>query len=385
MFSTSALVGIFLQQLLEERVRMRYLGLSVLLGLASIGGLFWLSYADLLQHHRLNYALRQVLPPVILCLITGLGAWLHSKKLLSSTRFAWALGLLLLAELFIWMPKAHHKRVDPYASPSPYVKFIQQDRGVFRVYGLNGLLYPNTSTGYGFDDIGFLNAVTNVRYIGFSLRLIHSYIGFFDGFNVSNVDNRFFSLLNLKYLATAPWTPPPAPFFTLVYQNEANVYLNERAFPRTFIVHRAEVLPDSEAVAQRLAEATFDPRTQIVLEEEVADPAWLTGHGAPVEDGSSSEILLYGANRVVVRVWMEHAGFLVLTDAYFPGWRVWVDGEEGKIYLTDYFLRSVYLEAGGHEVEFVYRPMSYKLGLWMMVLGSGVVAALFTKSGSKVW
>ncbi|MCI0528461.1 MAG: YfhO family protein, partial [Nitrospira sp.] len=257
------------------------------------------------------------------------------------------------------------------------IKFIQQDPEIFRVYGLDGFLYPNASTTYRLHDVGFLNAVVNVRYIGFSW-LIRFYVGFFDGLNVSNVESRFFSFLNLKYVATAPGTPPPAPFFTRVYQLEANVYRNEQRFPRAFIVHRAEILPNPEAVIKRLTEESFDLRTQVTLEEAVEDPARLTGYEAPLVDGSTAEIVSYGPTRVVIRVHMEHAGFLVLSDSYFPGWLAFVNGMERKIYLTNYFIRSVFLDRGVHTVEFVYQPVSYKLGAWLTLLGCGVVVAIFS-------
>ncbi|HWP46616.1 MAG TPA: PA14 domain-containing protein, partial [Candidatus Limnocylindrales bacterium] len=254
MFSTAALAGLFLQQLIDGRIRTRYLTLSILLGLASLALLLGLYYPDLLKQHKGDYAVRQILPPVILCLLATVGTGLLGRKwsadplsrlfahrlkfptlgsLPSHKILATFLGLLLIIELFIWLPKAHYKRSDLslFTDPAPYIKFIQQDPGVFRIYGLDGFFYPNTASGYGLDDIGSLNALFNARYIDFSLKLIRPYVGYFEGYNVPNVENRFFSFLNLKYLVTAPWTPPPAPFFTLVYQQEANVYRNEQAFP----------------------------------------------------------------------------------------------------------------------------------------------------------
>ena len=55
-------------------------------------------------------------------------------------------------------------------------------------------------------------------------------------------------------------------------------------------------------------------------------------------------------------------GWLVLADTYYPGWRVFVDGVEGRIYRADYVLRAVPLATGSHQVEFVYEPMSFKVG-----------------------
>lgn len=393
MFSTAALVGVFIQRLVEGRVRIRYLGYSAFLGLASLGLMLALYYPQMVEYDKLGYAIQQIIPSAIFCLLVGIAIWLISKYRgvgvlenfsRSHTPLAIFLGFLLILELFIWMPKEHYKRstLTLFKDPPSYVKFIRKDPGIFRIYGLDGLFYPNTATGFELDDVGALNAVFNARYIDFSLKLIRFYMGYFEGFNVPNVENRFFSLLNLKYVTTGPKTSAPAPFFTLIYQKEANIYRNEKVFSRAFIVHRAEVAPDPEAVISRLGEESFSLREQIVL-EEIEDPAMLTGYGAPVIDSSTAEIISYTPGRVVIKAHMEHPGFLVLGDAYFPGWRGFVDGVEKKIYLTDYLIRSIFVKAGDHTVEFVYKPTSYKLGAWLTLVGCGIAAALWTYSKSK--
>ncbi|HWP47365.1 MAG TPA: PA14 domain-containing protein, partial [Candidatus Limnocylindrales bacterium] len=272
MFSTAALTGIFLQRLGEGRVRLRYVILSTVLGFVSLGGLLALYYPRLMELKKLDYAIRQIRPPAIFCLLLGVTMELRyvrqrieergiegregegkkeekkasfptpppfsfpsplSLLLPTDKTLTFIFGLLLILELFIWMPKIHHKRSDliPYQDPPAHIKFIRQDPGIFRVYGLDTFLFPSTASGYGLDDFGAVDALFYRRYTEFSQKLFRPYEGYFNGFSVPNVENRFFSFLNLKYLVTAPWTPPPAPFFTLVYQQEANVYRNEQAFP----------------------------------------------------------------------------------------------------------------------------------------------------------
>jgi uncharacterized membrane protein YfhO len=59
---------------------------------------------------------------------------------------------------------------------------------------------------------------------------------------------------------------------------------------------------------------------------------------------------------------MENPGLLVLSDTFYPGWKAYVDGKKATIYPTDLALRSVFLPAGEHTVEFVFSPGSFKLG-----------------------
>jgi uncharacterized membrane protein YfhO len=61
--------------------------------------------------------------------------------------------------------------------------------------------------------------------------------------------------------------------------------------------------------------------------------------------------------------------FLILNDTYFPGWKAFVDGKKTKIYRANYNFRAVPLSAGTHRVEFIYDPMSFKLGAGVTLLG----------------
>jgi uncharacterized membrane protein YfhO len=72
------------------------------------------------------------------------------------------------------------------------------------------------------------------------------------------------------------------------------------------------------------------------------------------------------ANRVTIRAVLDAPGYLVLADTWYPGWRATVDGEPAEILRANYAFRAVWLEAGEHVVEMVYRPLS--------VIGGGAVS-----------
>jgi uncharacterized membrane protein YfhO len=69
-------------------------------------------------------------------------------------------------------------------------------------------------------------------------------------------------------------------------------------------------------------------------------------------------------------------GFLVLSDLYYEGWRAFVDGVEQEVYKADYALRAVQLEAGEHQIEFVFDPMSFRIGLMVSGVSLLVLVAL---------
>jgi hypothetical protein len=59
---------------------------------------------------------------------------------------------------------------------------------------------------------------------------------------------------------------------------------------------------------------------------------------------------------------MEFPGYLVLADAYYPGWHAYLDDERADIAPADHAFRAVFVPAGRHIVDFRYEPGSLRVG-----------------------
>ncbi|MCP5041655.1 MAG: YfhO family protein, partial [bacterium] len=69
-----------------------------------------------------------------------------------------------------------------------------------------------------------------------------------------------------------------------------------------------------------------------------------------------------------------HAGYLVLNDAFYPGWKAYVDGHEVEILRANSIFRAVAVAADANEVRFEYAPESFKVGL---AVSSATAGGLF--------
>jgi hypothetical protein len=78
--------------------------------------------------------------------------------------------------------------------------------------------------------------------------------------------------------------------------------------------------------------------------------------------------------RVCLRVEEASPGILVLTDAWYPGWKATVDGEEAAVFPVDGAFRGVALDEGSHEVVFWYEPRSLFIGLRVSMGAAALVA-----------
>jgi hypothetical protein len=171
---------------------------------------------------------------------------------------------------------------------------------------------------------------------------------------------RALSLLSVTDMLQEPGADrPPAPGLRLAYSGpDADVYANDEALPRTFLVGRQRVVDGEDEALRAVTAPGFDGRAVAITERPVEGLPRATGGGEP-EPAGRARIVAYENERVVVDAEPARRSLLVLTDVHYPGWEVRVDGREEPLERVDYLLRGVALDPGRHEVEFLYRPASW--------------------------
>jgi O-antigen/teichoic acid export membrane protein len=184
------------------------------------------------------------------------------------------------------------------------------------------------------------------------------------------LDNPLLDLLNVKYILTEHFIPNPK--WTEVYRDASiGVYENSETFPRAWIVPEAVIVQ-----ADRQPLLTTDLRQTVFIEEMPAAENALVPASPELAEANISR---YTANDIFVDVNLSDRGWLVVGDAYFPGWKAFVrpfggeesDEDEVTLYRANGALRAIYLpEAGQWTVRLVYSPMSFKLGLYTSFLAS---------------
>ena len=129
----------------------------------------------------------------------------------------------------------------------------------------------------------------------------------------------------------------------------AQLYRLPDALGRAWVVPVARQVPPDEILAT-LSDPAFDPAAEVLLES----PTSSTQH-------STSTIQYHVTlqdtpNRVTIHAIVDRPGYLVLADAWYPGWQATVDGVPAEILRANYAFRSIWLEAGDHRVEMAYYP-----------------------------
>lgn len=150
--------------------------------------------------------------------------------------------------------------------------------------------------------------------------------------------------------------------FPLVYDKEIKIYQNLRVLPRAFMVYQFDFTASYADAQEMIRQPGFDLRNRIVLEEPVPD----NYRGQSLEskeDNAYAEILSYEPNKVIIETKTDKPGMLVLSDIYYPDWKVKVDDEPAHIYRVDGLIRGVFVNQGVHKVVFYYQPMSFFAGV----------------------
>ncbi|MCP4644622.1 MAG: YfhO family protein [bacterium] len=137
------------------------------------------------------------------------------------------------------------------------------------------------------------------------------------------------------------------------------VYKDSVALGRVFLVGRAEVRPNEEDMIAAMRSPEFDPADVALVEDPLPAPIDEVGETRLGE----ARVVERTANRVVIDASANRPCVMVLSDAYYPGWRATANGETLDIFPVYSLLRGVVLPAGDHRVEFTYRPSSFRVGL----------------------
>ena len=95
----------------------------------------------------------------------------------------------------MFIPHDRTARYEAFTKP-PFVDFLRSDRGVYRTFSLDDVLYANVNAAYGIDDIRSLDPIQVRRYMDFLRKDVSPTIyDRFDGTELGGTSfNRRFSI-----------------------------------------------------------------------------------------------------------------------------------------------------------------------------------------------
>ena len=192
------------------------------------------------------------------------------------------------------------------------------------------------------------------------------------------VDHRTAVCTNEAGLIFDAWAEPPYEVIAaangLVVQRPLRPPLG-----RAWWVGRAVTVTSQAAALDMVVADGFDPAATVVIEEAAessADPSPPAAGPA----GRVQSVVDEGPNALRVHVRAPAGGWLVLAEAYAPGWSATVDGRPAEIHRADGGIRAVALPPLVREVMLVYKPMSFRWGAMLSSIAVVLLGMLMTRN-----
>ena len=387
-FTVAVLCGMGVQTVLDGK-KLFFKGLIFSAGLTAITAahLLFLRHAE-----HFGISVEASLFALVILILFQTILWLKDQHILKSKALHLTLVIVIFAELFLYIHRERPYRFDSFAKV-PYMEFLRSRPEAARSYGILWAFYPNTATGFEVDDLGYFLGLVPKRFVHFvNTLLIENHFRkdlrppALRAIPIDGQKRYLLDLLNVRYTITpsdrklknmllnyGSINKRTAP----VYNNEVLIYERDTALARAYIVHRVVFEPDEQRSLELLKQLGPSTREGVVINSVMNPKLFSYINSQPVKDGSTVRILKYTPNEVVLQAQMEHAGFVVLSDAYHPDWKVYLDGRVWKVFQADGLLRSVFVPQGQHEIKFVFAPFSFYAGLWVSVFSLMILLGLF--------
>lgn len=145
-----------------------------------------------------------------------------------------------------------------------------------------------------------------------------------------------------------------------------NLFRLPDALPRAYL--SGMVIAADAASLEKITDPDFDPRSATFGPADLA-ARLQRPFFQPVET-----IRAESNARVTIATHAPQPCLLVFTEAFYPGWRAWVDGKPAPLVAANLLFQAVALEPGEHRVTFAFRPLYFEVFVLISVLALGVTA-----------
>jgi len=259
------------------------------------------------------------------------------------------------------------------------LSYVEQARGKSGHYRAL-LLAGNLSDEYDLGNAGLKLQFPSINsYNGFTLERWQNYLRYmagpesFDLVVSRSINQRFYGAFSLQMQSIVLSDPGILGIASVrYYSSKKGNSENVDALPRAYAVsHYTRTDTEEESLAAIKAQLGVLGETVIL---EGGTPSFIAENQPPHKNGQV-EIRRLVPNEVELQVSVTRPSMVILTDAFYPGWKAYVDGEATEIFRANSLFRAVEVPPGRHTVLFKFRPDSLFLGFVMSLASVGLLAA----------
>jgi hypothetical protein len=170
-----------------------------------------------------------------------------------------------------------------------------------------------------------------------------------------NSETSLLGLLNIRYVLSTEDLKNPN--LRLVFtEGETKVYENLKSYPRVWPVESLKVLDNEIEVLQYINSDSFNPAITAVTANKGLKNLKLSGGDLKIENFKE------GNGIINFKAASRSNNLLMMSEQYYPDWKLFIDGEEQKPLVLNYNLLGLYLSEGNHEVTLKFESESFETG-----------------------
>jgi hypothetical protein len=167
-------------------------------------------------------------------------------------------------------------------------------------------------------------------------------------------------------------------------------YQNLSALPRFWLVHQVRRVATPQEAFDEVHKRDFLPaeyaiveRMEGVSERAIAGFPMPNSGPSPRHTGDNVRVIGYEATKVILALRSDGPGFLVTSEAQYPGWHARVDGADAPIFFTNGAFRGLIIPPGEHTVMFWFLPSIVWIGAGITGISILGIAGLLVGFGRR--
>jgi uncharacterized membrane protein YfhO len=252
-----------------------------------------------------------------------------------------------VAELFL--PK---EESDPFRIYIPYDDFSPMGFGHAAVYGFNYAFgYSNPVTIDSLENYWYLPMdvycdLLNIRYIAYNTPEIKGLYKIPEDISDFNFVNSFDNIINRNKV----------PGIAYVYEK-----VNRPG--HAWFIDKYDIFEDRNDGFSKLKNPDFKLGQTALVQKDFLMP-----NLSAVPLISNTEIVSYKTNSIAINTYSNKEALLIVSEYYYSGWKVKIDGKPAKLQNVNVCLRGVIVPEGTHLVKMYYLPNTLVIGLLLSLI-----------------
>lgn len=192
-------------------------------------------------------------------------------------------------------------------------------------------------------------------------------------------NSKLVDIAAIKYLFWfEPLNDPRYELIKRVPVEDGYIYRNTQALPKAFLAGHLEYFENKEDMIDKMKADSFNPYFTVLTEDKVLFDKFnkfKKGEGKGIK--SDVQIKEYQANSILIETSSDKKSILVITDLFFPYWKVTINKVQDAIYRVNGIYRGIVVPPGKNEIRLTFKNPHFHKGLLISGLMLAVVCMFF--------